>query len=482
MNRRHPQNLLRARAWLAAPIAGLSLFTSSCALPTAGNTTAAVSVNDATLHADYIEEVDQAEETSPDAVAEATSPPSTPVIQQMSHVEEWPALPPGQVHPFAPPVTAAASASPPGTLNSAHYSTDFLPADPRVILPAESLSLKNCPMPWEEGRCPPTATCPPAGTCPPPQACPTPPIYEPDVFADEYLCDGGDRGPKVNYVGNERHGLDTEDTIAEFVDHTGQCHTKPSTRVCIYAPQFAAVRSASLPLENLAIDRVAGAHDGRPTAGLDAGLAPNQQVKHDQPTGLNIRSRVSGLDTDTTEDALAQIVTVENHQKLINVFEDRAFLSEGRLDAAIEAYLAYVVQAAGEWTRDLNPVIIAIDAGGQELITTFQAKEYKCVEDLRKPGDLKIIKMADKKAARPGDIVTFTIRFENVGERELSQIRILDNLTPRLEFIEGSGHSDLNGRLDVEDNGEGSLVLRFELEESLPGKSGGTVTFQCRVR
>ncbi|MFG0294332.1 MAG: hypothetical protein ACF8PG_00380 [Maioricimonas sp. JB045] len=84
--------------------------------------------------------------------------------------------------------------------------------------------------------------------------------------------------------------------------------------------------------------------------------------------------------------------------------------------------------------------------------------------------------------AKPGDVVTFKIHFENVGGRELYEVRIVDNLTPRLQYIEGSASSELDGRVNIEDNGEGSQILTFELFEPLEGKTSGTVTFECRVR
>ncbi len=84
--------------------------------------------------------------------------------------------------------------------------------------------------------------------------------------------------------------------------------------------------------------------------------------------------------------------------------------------------------------------------------------------------------------AQPGDIITFTIRYDNLGERELTQIRILDNLTPRLQYVEDSETSDRAGELFVQDNEEGSVILEFHLDEPLPAGQGGVVTFQAKVR
>ena len=98
------------------------------------------------------------------------------------------------------------------------------------------------------------------------------------------------------------------------------------------------------------------------------------------------------------------------------------------------------------------------------------------------PGLLRIVKLADKGAAAPGEVVTFTIRYDNLGDKPVHNVKIVDNLTPRLELVEGSGTSDRAGRLDVEPNGEGSYVLTFVVNEPLPGKTGGVVTFKAKVK
>jgi uncharacterized repeat protein (TIGR01451 family) len=104
------------------------------------------------------------------------------------------------------------------------------------------------------------------------------------------------------------------------------------------------------------------------------------------------------------------------------------------------------------------------------------------VDIRRSIGKLRIVKMADKKQAERGDVVTFTIRYDNVGERSLTDVTITDNLTPRLEYVEDSGTSDRDGRLDTVDNGEGSKILKWTFDKPLEGRTGGVVTFQAKVK
>jgi len=300
---------------------------------------------------------------------------------------------------------------------------------------------------------------------------------------DEYLFDGGDRAKPVRYDRFHRLGLDTEDTVGEYVDHRGRHHVQPSNRIAVYAPRFGAVRTLSNPASGTSIDRAAGAFELSQGAGLGAKVVSTQAAQKDRPGGLRVRSRVSGLDTDAGQAGLDQTTTAGRQEKLVNVFEDLAFLQTGRFKQSDRAILLTGMQAAIVWTRNEYPVITASTSGLQELRSRFMGQQIVGTDDKSKTdGRLRIVKLADRKTAQPGEVVTFTIRYDNLGDRKLRNIIVVDNLTPRLEYVHDSATSDRAGRLVVEDNQEGSLVLRFEVSETLPGHKGGVVTFKARVR
>ena len=77
-----------------------------------------------------------------------------------------------------------------------------------------------------------------------------------------------------------------------------------------------------------------------------------------------------------------------------------------------------------------------------------------------------------------------TIHFQNVGDFPVYDVRISDNLTPRLEYVPGSASIDElhPGEVVAEPNGEGSQILTFILDEHLEGHSSGTITFEARVK
>ena len=318
-------------------------------------------------------------------------------------------------------------------------------------------------------------------------------VYEPDdqpilgkpheQFPDEYLLDGGDRDHPVHYQGPYRDGLETEDTVTEYIDHTGKPHVKATNQVAIYAPRFASVRAVTTPSGETAIGRLAGMHEATRDSGVSNRVGPQHYIDSQRLSGVRVRSRASGVNAREGQLGTKNVASLTAHEQLRNTYEELSYFLRGEMLQANEARLAAGIEAATTWTRDENPVVIATLDSLHEVTAKFRLAEMVGVEDPRKdPGRLEIVKVANTSTAKPGDIVTFAIRYENKGEREVTDVRIVDNLTPRLEYIEDSATSDRDGEINVQDNGEGSLVLTFTLDAPLKEKTGGVVTFQCRVR
>ncbi len=304
----------------------------------------------------------------------------------------------------------------------------------------------------------------------------------PRNFPDEYLCDGGDRGYPVRYDADMRLGLETEDTIAEYTDDAGKSHVKPTNKVCVYAPRFGAMRSISSPVLDTAVNKISSADKFLRGAGMRNRDVTDTNVQNAVLGNYRVRERLSGIDTDARPSAVDQTQTLALNVKLINTFQDLQFIRGGLLTQTDEVRLAKGIQGAVAWTRNQFPVIAAQTEQSQEVSSEFRAQEIVGKESKSKPGRLRIVKLADKDIAQPGEIITFTIRYDNLGERPLSQIRIIDNLTPRLQYVEDSETSDRAGNLVLQDNEEGSLILEFHLDDPLPGGQGGVVTFQTKVR
>ena len=303
------------------------------------------------------------------------------------------------------------------------------------------------------------------------------------IYPDEYLFDGGDRDYPIHFDQYNRLGVETEDTIVEFDDDEGEHHVKPTNRVAIFAPRFAAVQSIHGPNARTTIRRLASAQESSITVSLNNRQKHKMHRENVGSENVRMRSRASGVERRLAVSGHSSSLKVALQAKLLNAFEETGFLRTGQMRNSDEARLAYGLQAAAKWSRDLNPKISASIEGAQQTDNHFKPEELIGIEiDHKTKGDLRIVKLADKRTAKPGDVITFTLRYDNLGERELLNIKIIDNLTPRLEYIDDSAESDRPGDIHFEDNGEGSLILRFELDAPLPGKTGGIITFQCRVR
>ncbi len=286
----------------------------------------------------------------------------------------------------------------------------------------------------------------------------------------------------MHYDRNFRHGLDSEDTVGEWSDPAGGHHVTPSNKVCVYAPRFGEVRSFTLPVGGTGVEQLVSANDVTHGAGLDARTYLDSQVQKTQIDATRVRTRASGLETERAIAGLDQSASAALNLQDLSPLLNLTFLQRGELNRGEEAFLAKGVQSAVVWTRTEFPVIAATDVSAQEIRAEFRPSEIVGLEDMGRPGQLRVIKIADKGSATVGEVITFTIRYDNLGDKPVHHVRVIDNLTPRLELIEGSATSDRKGRLDLEPNGEGSFVLTFVVEEDLPGKTGGTVTFKARVK
>lgn len=345
------------------------------------------------------------------------------------------------------------------------------------------------------GQSPPTAMRRPAqaGPISPSMAvdCPVCPMdcppgvgrFDDERFDDEYLCDGGDRDQPVHYEAGEMVGLDTEDTVAEYDDEEGRRRIRPTNKRCIYAPRFSAIVSVSAALVDVGSERAIESFVSEQGSGLKTRDVTFVHEQRDASQRMETRLRGSTLRTDASVAVFDRPEILQAHLQTIAPHVNFTFLRTGRMIQSESALLAQRVQSAVTWTRDQNPVIAATYDVAGEVKSRFAPEELAGAENRAGgKGRLRIVKLADKDTAAVDDVITFTIRYDNVGDRPVTHVVIVDNLTPRLDYVEGSATSDRQGQMIPAENGEGSLILRWELDEPLAPHKGGVVTFQARVR
>lgn len=313
------------------------------------------------------------------------------------------------------------------------------------------------------------------------------PVFDDDAaspthYPDEYLFDGGDRAYPITRNAYQMQGLETEDTIAEFQDEEGRTKIKKSNRVAIYAPRFGSVVSVSGPNEESIIDKVHGHVVAQGGVNLRSRTVTDTQAQNLDSVRLQTRLRANGVGTDVATGALNRGQGRAVSISVMNTHQSRGRLQNGQFEDNLRLNLLQGMQFAENWTRKENPIIEGHAVSLSQSKTVQAQADYTGIEDNGKRGDLRLHKTADKGVAAIGDVVTFTITYENRGDRELKKVSIIDNLTPRLEYLPEATSTSRPGKVEAEDNGEGSVVLRFVLDEPLPGRTKGSITFQARVR
>lgn len=304
----------------------------------------------------------------------------------------------------------------------------------------------------------------------------------PSAYPDEYLFDGGDRDYPITRDLDQFRGLDTEDTIAEWEDETGKARIKKTNRVAIYAPRFGSVVTVNGPNSETLVDKVHGHVASQGGVNLRNRTVTSSQEQKLGTGRMDTRLRATGVGTEIAIGALNRGQGRAVSIAVMNTHEAFRRLHGNQFEGKLSPNLMEGMQFAEIWTRKENPVIEGHFVSATQSVTVQAQADFTGIEDNGKRGELFLRKTADKGVAAIDDIVTFTLHFENRGDRELKNVVLIDNLTPRLEYLADKTSTDLPGKVETEDNGEGSVILRFVLDEPLAGRTKGSITFQARVR
>lgn len=299
----------------------------------------------------------------------------------------------------------------------------------------------------------------------------------------EKLLDGGDRFPKVRVRDDWTvQGLDPEDTIAHYDTLDGRTEVSASNQVAIYAPRFAAVRQVKnvyssesvIPagrIRTMAALNESESHDFADMVKFDDSAIEHiydlpAQALEDRAPGRTVKT--VDAPTPTLGHRPAFVATqITNTDEL---FEDRlAFDETYTQELVIDNKIKSV-----RINLDSRPAsVISETSGANEVL------EYKLPEGKAR---VRVLKLASAKAARAGDTVRFTIRFDNVGDEAVGNVTIMDNLTTRFVYIPDSETCDIKAEFKTEPNDQQSKILRWEIDEPIEPGHGGIIRFDCRVR
>ncbi len=345
---------------------------------------------------------------------------------------------------------------------------------PKKDLPAQGAqafeqATQNCPTPLP-ARAP--LVLPPAG----------PPVQLPPA-RDELIIDGGDRGLKATVTDRwDVRGMDSEDTIGHFDTLDGRRLVDESNRVVIYAPRFSAVRKIDglgRTQFNQATNRVDDKIQTKSKRHSDFSSTTLQNL---QPSRHQANRAAGGLEKMTRGLPIENTLILKRFDSTFETYENLRLIRHGFFDSKEKGRLAIVIDRARAWRTDVsaqstteNLELVIVD----DVSTAQETIHIKTESDRPK---LRIVKVASTGSAHPGDIVEFTIRFDNAGARTIGNVTIMDNLTARLEYISGTAECSLPARFLTSINSVQSKTLRWEIEDPLEIGQGGVIRFQCRVR
>jgi uncharacterized repeat protein (TIGR01451 family) len=135
--------------------------------------------------------------------------------------------------------------------------------------------------------------------------------------------------------------------------------------------------------------------------------------------------------------------------------------------------------------QKVGPSVVGrVEAGPQVIRATAEVRDFTacCGEPCIPDKPLHLLKWADRQSAQIGDVVTFTLKYTNLGGRAITDVAVSDSLSPRLEYVPGSAQADRDAVFTVQPNEAGSVVLRWEIGGRLAGGQSGVVRFQAKVR
>jgi uncharacterized repeat protein (TIGR01451 family) len=309
------------------------------------------------------------------------------------------------------------------------------------------------------------------------------PRFNRPVQEDEYLRDGGDEGlPTGVAKDGQILGLGMEDAAAYYETVDGRTLAEPSNQVAIYAPRFGAVRqvvSVAFNEERRRAGGVLAEEKANAPTSLQLVGGTKQNI---QPSGESAARPPVGMRSELKKDVISANLGPRSFQGTFQAYENLKIVRLGVYDAKEKASLVEGSTAAIVWSHT-QAVQIILERQNAMAEVKYDASE--AVYTVTSPPGcpkLRLVKVASTPAAKPGETVDFTLRFDNVGNEPIGNVAIVDSLNTRLEYVEGTAQCDREAQFSTHANEGGSVAVRCDLASPLQPGEGGVFRFRCRVR
>jgi uncharacterized repeat protein (TIGR01451 family) len=313
-----------------------------------------------------------------------------------------------------------------------------------------------------------------------------PPPGRPWLPRDEYLCDGGDQGDPAGVAGDGNlRGIDPRDAVMRFdigLDDRRQARVLPTNRVCVYAPRFAEVRVSLATNEAVEVHGAALNRKLDKFAQADSRAYARRLVQKQAPELTRDRQRPQDMNAKVAAGETSRLQETESYhntqQARVGSQRQPAELARSRMKPA---QFKERLRLDGIKTAE-SPVMTGIAEGLSENVMSWQPHVMTGVETPPNRPGMAIIKRVSALEAEPGDTLTFTITYRNMGNTPIRSAAIVDSLLPRLEYVKGSAKGPRGTAFGAAENRVGSTELKWELPGVIPPGASGEVSFQAVVR
>lgn len=299
----------------------------------------------------------------------------------------------------------------------------------------------------------------------------------------EYVVTGGDsKGEMYSREDWSVENLDKEDSVAHFDTVDGRILSEPTNRLFLYSPRFGAARQVIGPIAGESRVMLESANTTAQAVQKEGVQAVDARTAETKPLGASQNAGVASAESLAAPTiGTSRVMSMEANAQL----RLHALLTSATVDdlATNDASLMLEGALAAQGWSGEQKVAVALDTVNAFSNTYLEgAGTIYSVKDDTKTSKLRVIKIANKDAARPGELVEFTLRFENIGDEPIGNVTILDNLSARLAYVDNTAKSSVPAEFLAELNAQGSLNLRWEITEPLEPKEFGVVRFICKVR
>ncbi|MDR0327870.1 MAG: DUF11 domain-containing protein [Planctomycetaceae bacterium] len=303
--------------------------------------------------------------------------------------------------------------------------------------------------------------------------------------AEEYLVNGDNTGKPAYVEDWTVHNFNAGNTIAHFDTLGGQVVVEPSNQIHIYAPRFGSIRKVEGLLLEDQVTALVEARSQQSSRQKRNTLQTDLTEQEENTRYARMQDQLHGIEGQRRGTGIESTQGLGNYDNYLVVDSDSMILLQRTFGfgGSARTQLERGAMNARAWLGSEGLRVQMNELAPMSATGVDEAALYFQVEDRQsRTSKLRLIKVASKESAQPGEIIEFTLRFDNMGNQLIGNVTILDDLTGRLEFLPGTATASLASGFVPKPNASGGLTMRFEITDPLAPGDFGVIQFKCRVR